>query len=55
MSKHICCLVLLIHLKIDKVDGILSDMCPNVTGYKAMDHAGLCLFKIVKEYIYILT
>lgn len=31
---------LLTRLKIDKVDGILSDMCPNVTGYKEIDHAG---------------
>lgn len=27
-------------LKIDQVDGILSDMCPNVTGCKEIDHAG---------------
>jgi 23S rRNA (uridine2552-2'-O)-methyltransferase len=27
-------------LKIEKVDGILSDMCPNVTGCKEIDHAG---------------
>jgi 23S rRNA (uridine2552-2'-O)-methyltransferase len=31
---------LLNRLKIEKVDGIVSDMCPNVTGCKAMDHAG---------------
>lgn len=31
---------LLNRLKIDKVDGILSDMCPNVTGCKAIDHSG---------------
>ena len=31
---------LLARLKIDQVDGILSDMCPNITGCKAIDHAG---------------
>lgn len=31
---------LLTRLKIDQVDGILSDMCPNVTGCKAIDHTG---------------
>jgi 23S rRNA (uridine2552-2'-O)-methyltransferase len=31
---------LLNRLKIEKVDGILSDMCPNVTGCKAIDHSG---------------
>ena len=31
---------LLNRLSIDKVDGILSDMCPNVTGCKAIDHSG---------------
>jgi 23S rRNA U2552 (ribose-2'-O)-methylase RlmE/FtsJ len=31
---------LLNRLKIDKVDGILSDMCPNVTGMKSIDHSG---------------
>lgn len=31
---------LLTRLKIDKVDGILSDMCPNVTGCKEIDHSG---------------
>ncbi len=31
---------LLNRLKIDKVDGILSDMCPNVTGCKEIDHSG---------------
>ena len=31
---------LLKRLKIEHVDGILSDMCPNVTGSKAIDHAG---------------
>ena len=31
---------LLARLKIDRVDGILSDMCPNVTGCKEIDHTG---------------
>ena len=31
---------LLLKLKIERVDGILSDMCPNVTGCRANDHAG---------------
>ena len=31
---------LLDRLKIEKVDGILSDMCPNVTGCKTIDHSG---------------
>lgn len=31
---------LLTRLKINQVDGILSDMCPNVTGCTAIDHAG---------------
>ena len=31
---------LLLTLKIERVDGILSDMCPNVTGCRAVDHAG---------------
>jgi len=31
---------LLNRLKITKVDGILSDMCPNVTGCKEIDHSG---------------
>lgn len=31
---------LLTRLKIDQIDGILSDMCPNVTGCKAIDHTG---------------
>ena len=31
---------LLQRLKIDRVDGILSDLCPNVTGCRAMDHEG---------------
>ena len=31
---------LLDRLKITNVDGILSDMCPNVTGYRSIDHTG---------------
>jgi 23S rRNA (uridine2552-2'-O)-methyltransferase len=31
---------LLKDLKVDKIDGILSDMCPNVSGCKAIDHSG---------------
>ncbi|CAF1475586.1 unnamed protein product [Rotaria magnacalcarata] len=36
---------LLNRLKIDKVDGILSDMCPNVTGCKEMDHAAIVILQ----------
>ena len=31
---------LLKRLKIEQVDGVLSDMCPNVTGCRVNDHAG---------------
>ena len=36
---------LLKRLKIDQVDGVLSDMCPNVTGCRTNDHAGKKLSK----------
>lgn len=31
---------LLSRLKLTKVDGVLSDMCPNVTGNRSIDHMG---------------
>ncbi len=40
---------LLTRLKIDKVDGVLSDMCPNVTGCKEMDHGGLTSSKSLEN------
>lgn len=43
---------LLQKLKIERVDGILSDMCPNVTGCRAIDHAGK---DIAEEYCSIQT
>ncbi|CAF1022753.1 unnamed protein product [Rotaria sordida] len=36
---------LLNRLKIDKVDGILSDMCPNVTGCKEIDHSAIVILQ----------
>ncbi|CAF1198560.1 unnamed protein product [Rotaria sp. Silwood1] len=36
---------LLNRLKIDKVDGILSDMCPNVTGCKEIDHSAIVVLQ----------
>ncbi|CAF3081675.1 unnamed protein product [Rotaria sp. Silwood2] len=36
---------LLNRLKINKVDGILSDMCPNVTGCKEIDHSAIVVLQ----------
>ncbi|CAF1233064.1 unnamed protein product [Adineta steineri] len=36
---------LLNRLQIDKVDGILSDMCPNVTGCKTIDHSAIVILQ----------
>ena len=41
---------LLNRLKIDKVDGILSDMCPNVTGCKSIDHSGENFYFFTKSF-----